>query len=105
MSKVIYFHVSRVSARIFLSTDFTDYTVFPRDTCDTWRQVNVPHGKQFNLFNLLTEKNKQRDYTETVFLTEEQKGQKLCSFVLMSKVICLHVSRVFGHENKKTWCH
>ena len=29
-----------------------------------------------------------------IFLTEEQKGQKLCSFVLMSKVICLHVSRV-----------
>ena len=27
---------------------------FPRDTCDTWRQVNVPHGKQFNLFNQLT---------------------------------------------------
>ena len=27
-----------------------------------------------------------------LFLTEEQKG--LCSFVLMSKVICFHVSRV-----------
>ena len=36
----------------------------------------------------------QRDCTELFFLTEEQKGQKLCSFVLMSKVICLHVSRV-----------
>ena len=41
MSKVIYFHVSRVSARIFLSTDFTDFTIFPRDTCDTWRQVSI----------------------------------------------------------------
>ena len=27
-------------------------------------------------------------------MTEEQKGHKLCSFVLVSKVICLHVSRV-----------
>ena len=46
--------ITCICAYFFLSTDFTDYTVFPRDTCDTWRQVNVPHGKQFNLFNLLT---------------------------------------------------
>ena len=42
----------------------------------------------WNLCNLLTENN------QHVVLTEEQKGHKLCSFVLMSKVICLHVSRV-----------
>ena len=40
------------------------------------------------LCNLLTENN------QHVVLTEEQKGHKLCSFVLASKVICLHVSLV-----------
>ena len=27
----------------FSPSDYTE-TVFPRDTCDTWRHVSVPHG-------------------------------------------------------------
>ena len=57
---IICLHVSRVSARIFLSrkgaegakvfmlsTDCTDYTENPRDPRDPWRQENAPHGNCF----------------------------------------------------------
>ena len=65
-------------------------------------------GGLWNLFNLLTRKKITNVITriKLFFLTEEQKGHKLCSFVLLSKVICLHVSRVSARNfYLSTWLH
>ena len=51
--QIIFLTEEQKGQMFFYQRDYTELS-FPRDTCDTWREVNVPHGKQFNLFNQLT---------------------------------------------------
>jgi hypothetical protein len=69
-----YFLVSREGAKVFINVITRIIQIF-----------YALQGKPWNLCNLLTEKkNNQRDYTDyTVFLTEDQKGQKFCLTDLM----------------------
>ena len=55
--KNIYVSTYHGYLRVFFYQQILQITLsFPRDTCDTWRQVNAPHGKQFNPCNLLINK-------------------------------------------------
>ena len=76
ISRIFFAH--RMHGRFYYQRDYTDYTDFPRDTRDTRRQVNAPHGNCFicEIMLIYYVSGVSRGSARIFFLTQRRKGRR-----------------------------